>query len=119
MAQLDSAAGFYPDGCRFESCRGRVRKRATGKPSQRRLGFKLGDASVGSPHDYGEGLRRINLDTPLTAHLAGEALDADGIDVRINLGGGGMLGQLGAPAHIVYAAEDEHAVLEVVADLLS
>lgn len=25
VAQLDSAAGFYPDGCRFESCRGRAK----------------------------------------------------------------------------------------------
>lgn len=24
VAQLDSAAGFYPAGCRFESCRGRT-----------------------------------------------------------------------------------------------
>ena len=86
---------------------------------RKRFGFKLGDASTGAPHDYGEGLRRINLDAALTAHLARAALESEGVTVRVNVGGGGMLGELGAPAHIVFAMEDEPAVLEVVRDLLN
>ena len=88
-------------------------------PVSKRFGFKLGDASIGAPHDYGEGLRRINLDAALTAHLARAALENEGVTVRVNVGGGGMLGELGAPAHIVFASEDEPAVLEVVRDLLA
>ena len=45
----------------------------------KRFGFKLGDASIGAPHDYGEGLRRINLDSAVTAHLARAALEEDGV----------------------------------------
>ena len=87
--------------------------------SGRSVSLALGDATQGVPHDYGDGLRRINLAGSLTAHLVRESLAADGVLVQVNGGGGGMLGGLDAPAHVVYAVEDEPAVLVVVEALAS
>lgn len=133
MAQLDSAAGFYPDGCRFESCRGRVfaviltivlfggltaafvvLRSDRGGPA---VNFGLDDDSLGVPHDFGDGLRRINLDGPFVAQLVASALIERGVDARANDGGGGMLGGLDAPAYVVYPLADEGAALDVVADV--
>ena len=80
--------------------------------------FAVDDAGMGVPHDYGDGLRRVNLEGALIANVIVTALAEDGISVRVNGGGGGMLGGLDAPAHIVYDAEAEPAVMAVVNDVV-
>lgn len=77
-------------------------------------GFRLGDAAYGLPHHYGEGLRRINIKGELTAQLARASLESQGIEARVNTFGGGWFGQLDCPTALIYQAEDELEVLEVV-----
>ena len=83
------------------------------------VSFALDDDSIGVPHDFGDGLRRINLDGGFVAQMVQSALAERGVEVKINDGGGGMLGALHAPAYVVYDAADEAEVAQVVRDVMS
>ena len=72
---------------------------------------------MGVAHDFGDGLRRINLPSPLDAQMARDALSAEGVEVTVGGASGGMMGGLDGAAHIVYATDVEDEVNDVVREL--